>query len=139
MYSELVRMVPYAEVCHQSRYGVLWLGQWSIMNIIQGEQNQIHFSSKSKATATNSSSYVLATNANSGVGYATSQVLATTPDYDFHVITSDRSLDKVEASRTELVTSCSVTVSDISSRLSTLKLDVTDPSSIRAANAVFRR
>ncbi|EXJ57823.1 uncharacterized protein A1O5_12381 [Cladophialophora psammophila CBS 110553] len=108
--------------------------------LFKGNGNQVHFSSKSKATTTNGSSYVSITGANSGVGYATYQVLATTPDYDFHVIMPGRSLDKVEASRTELATSCSVTSSDISSRLSTLKVDVTDSSSIRAAaDAVFRK
>ncbi|KAJ9628387.1 hypothetical protein H2204_009224 [Knufia peltigerae] len=81
---------------------------------------------------------VLITGTNSGVGFAASQVLATTPEYDFHVTMTGRSIDKVEASRMDIINSAKIP--DVSSRLSTLHLDVTDPSSIRtAADAVANK
>ncbi|KIW16867.1 hypothetical protein PV08_04057 [Exophiala spinifera] len=74
---------------------------------------------------------VLITGANSGVGYAACRVLATTPEYEFHVVMTGRSIEKVEASRTEIIASAKIP--DLALRLSALQLDVTDPSSVRTA------
>ena len=71
---------------------------------------------------------VLLTGANSGVGYATAEVLAAAPE-NFHVIMTGRSLQKVQAAKAEIESADPTT----KSHLTALQLDVTDASSIRAA------
>ena len=66
--------------------------------------------------------------ANSGVGFATSKVLAAAPD-GFHVIMASRSLEKVKAAKSE------IEVTGIKGALSTVQLDVTDEKSIEEAAA----
>lgn len=71
---------------------------------------------------------VLITGANSGVGYATTQVLAAAPE-NFHIIMTGRSLAKVQQAKTEIES----TDPSTKSHLTALHLDVTDSKSIRAA------
>ncbi|KAK4935155.1 hypothetical protein LTR10_023746 [Elasticomyces elasticus] len=71
---------------------------------------------------------VLITGANSGVGLATTQVLATAAD-NFHVIMTGRSLEKVLAAKNDIESSNPGTAS----HLSAIQLDVTDSSSVEAA------
>ncbi|KAH7384894.1 short chain dehydrogenase/reductase [Cadophora sp. MPI-SDFR-AT-0126] len=71
---------------------------------------------------------VLITGANSGIGYATSKVIASTSK-DFHVIMAARSLDKVNTAKSEI----EATV--IQGQLSALQLDITDQASIDKAVA----
>lgn len=64
--------------------------------------------------------------ANSGVGYATTKVLATASP-DFHIIMTGRSLEKVSTAKSEIETS------GIKGSLSALQLDITSPTSINTA------
>ncbi|KAK8055082.1 hypothetical protein PG993_000309 [Apiospora rasikravindrae] len=66
--------------------------------------------------------------ANSGVGYATTQVLAAAPE-KFHVIMACRSLAKANAAKAE------IEAGGITGSISTVQLDVTDDASIEAAAA----
>ncbi|TAQ89244.1 hypothetical protein B7494_g2445 [Chlorociboria aeruginascens] len=69
---------------------------------------------------------VLITGANSGVGYGTSQVIASaSPQY--HVIMTGRSLEKVKTALSE------IEAEGVKGSLSALQLDVTDEASIDAA------
>jgi NAD(P)-dependent dehydrogenase (short-subunit alcohol dehydrogenase family) len=75
---------------------------------------------------------VLITGANSGVGYAASKVLASaSPPY--HVIMAGRSLSKLQAAQSEIHASTPSTHGN----LSTVEMDVTSPTSIRAALATI--
>ena len=76
-----------------------------------------------------SSTIVLITGANSGVGFATAQVIATTdasPPY--HVIMASRNMKNGESACSEIAHG-----KDLHGTVSPLQLDVTDPSSIAAA------
>jgi NAD(P)-dependent dehydrogenase (short-subunit alcohol dehydrogenase family) len=64
--------------------------------------------------------------ANSGIGYATTKVLANASP-DFHVIMAGRSLDKLQTAKTE------IEAAGIKGSLSTVQLDVTDKRSIEKA------
>ncbi|KAF2096614.1 short chain dehydrogenase/reductase [Rhizodiscina lignyota] len=70
---------------------------------------------------------ILITGANSGVGFATSKVVAGASP-DFHVIMSGRNLEKVEAAKTEIEAA-----GGVKGQLSTLHLDITDDASIESA------
>ncbi|KAJ5612954.1 hypothetical protein N7510_006148 [Penicillium lagena] len=72
-----------------------------------------------------SKSITLITGANSGIGYATTQVIASHADY--HVIMGCRDLDKGKTALSE------IQASGIQGTLSLLQLDVTSESSISAA------
>ncbi|GAD92626.1 short chain dehydrogenase/reductase, putative [Paecilomyces variotii No. 5] len=75
-----------------------------------------------------SSIIVLITGANSGIGYATAQVIASSsPKY--HIIIASRTLSKAESAISSLLSSGP----RIQGTLSPLALDVTSPSSIQAA------
>ncbi|KAL6241611.1 hypothetical protein RBB50_011392 [Rhinocladiella similis] len=77
---------------------------------------------------------VLITGANSGVGFATAQVLASAKE-DFHVIMAGRSIDKVQKALDELESSIGT-----SGKLSALQIDVVDEKSIeKAAEEVQRQ
>ncbi|PVH82726.1 short chain dehydrogenase [Cadophora sp. DSE1049] len=71
---------------------------------------------------------VLITGANSGIGYATSKVIASASK-DFHVIMAARSLDKVNTAKSE------IEATGIQGQLSALQLDITDQTSIDQAVA----
>ncbi|KAH6717172.1 short chain dehydrogenase/reductase [Leptodontidium sp. 2 PMI_412] len=71
---------------------------------------------------------VLITGANSGVGYATSKVIASASK-DFHVIMAARSLDKANNAKSE------IEASGILGQLSAVQLDITDQTSIDKAVA----
>lgn len=76
----------------------------------------------------------LITGANSGIGYATAQVLlaeATSPT--FHVIIAARSLEKAEGAKSSLEAS-----GNLKGQLSTVVIDVTDPNSITKAAAQIK-
>jgi len=75
-----------------------------------------------------SSRTVLITGANSGVGYAITEVLVSSSD-DFHVIMSGRSLEKVQKAKSEIETA----VADSRSKLSAIQLDVTNEKSVEQA------
>ncbi|KAF2103493.1 short chain dehydrogenase/reductase [Rhizodiscina lignyota] len=66
--------------------------------------------------------------ANSGVGFATSKVLACTSD-SFHVIIASRSEEKAQAAKSD------IEAAGIKGALSTLRSDVTDENSIKEAAA----
>jgi NAD(P)-dependent dehydrogenase (short-subunit alcohol dehydrogenase family) len=68
------------------------------------------------------------TGANSGVGFATTKVLASASD-SFHVIITSRTLSKAEAAKSK------IEAGGIKGTLSTLQLDVTDEKSISEAVA----
>ncbi|KAH7313035.1 short chain dehydrogenase/reductase [Rhexocercosporidium sp. MPI-PUGE-AT-0058] len=75
--------------------------------------------------------YVLANErigANSGIGYATSKVIASASK-DFHVIMAARSLEKVSLAKSE------IEASGILGQLSTVQLDITEQASIDKAVA----
>ncbi|RVX67752.1 hypothetical protein B0A52_07875 [Exophiala mesophila] len=72
---------------------------------------------------------ILITGANSGVGYATSLVIANA-SADYHVIMAGRNEAKLEAARTQIET-----LGTIKGTLSTLILDVTSEDSIKSAAA----
>ncbi|RFU29746.1 hypothetical protein B7463_g6606, partial [Scytalidium lignicola] len=74
---------------------------------------------------------VLITGANSGVGYATTKVIANASK-DFHVIMTGRSLEKVERAKSEIETA------GIQGSLSAVQLDVTDEKSIEQAVEVVQ-
>ncbi|KAK0129166.1 hypothetical protein ONS95_001102 [Cadophora gregata] len=69
---------------------------------------------------------ILITGANSGVGYATCKVIASASK-DFHVIMAARSLDKVNAAKSE------IEAIGIQGQLSTVHLDITDQKSVDKA------
>ncbi|KAJ9133375.1 Short chain dehydrogenase/reductase [Pleurostoma richardsiae] len=75
-----------------------------------------------------SSKIILITGANAGVGYATTQVLASA---GYHVIMASRSLEKAEISKLEIQSAGAP-----SGSLDTLQLDVTDEESIKRAASV---
>ncbi|KAK8050200.1 hypothetical protein PG994_011930, partial [Apiospora phragmitis] len=70
--------------------------------------------------------------ANSGVGYASTQVLAGAPE-KFHVIMACRSLDKANAAKAE------IEAGGITGSISTVQLDVTDDESIQKAAASVKQ
>lgn len=72
---------------------------------------------------------VLITGANSGVGFATTKVLASSTSPTFQVIMTGRNLAKVNAAKSELIND----TPNFADRLSVLHLDVTDKGSITAA------
>ncbi|KAL1884777.1 hypothetical protein Plec18167_002369 [Paecilomyces lecythidis] len=78
-----------------------------------------------------SSVIVLITGANSGIGYATAQVLAaSSPKY--HIIIASRTLSKAESAISSILSSGPT----IQGTLSPLVLDITSPASIQAASHV---
>ncbi|KAK5048642.1 hypothetical protein LTR84_005733 [Exophiala bonariae] len=74
-----------------------------------------------------SSRIVLITGANSGVGYATSQVLAQASK-DFHVLMAGRSLEKLKTAKADIEAA-----GGLKGQLTTLELDVTREASIEKA------
>ncbi|PLB51336.1 short chain dehydrogenase/reductase [Aspergillus steynii IBT 23096] len=75
---------------------------------------------------------VLITGANSGVGYATSNVFAGASS-KFHIIMACRSLDNANAAKSEIEQQ-----STTKNTLSTIRLDVTDHQSIRDAASIVQ-
>ncbi|EXJ86167.1 hypothetical protein A1O1_06537 [Capronia coronata CBS 617.96] len=69
---------------------------------------------------------ILITGANSGVGYAATQVLARASE-QYHIIMASRSLEKATKAKSEIESA------GIKGRLSTVQLDVTDQESIQKA------
>ncbi|KAE9362963.1 putative short chain dehydrogenase/reductase [Stipitochalara longipes BDJ] len=74
------------------------------------------------------STIILITGANSGVGFATSHVLADASE-DYHIIMTGRSLEKVQSALSE------IQATSPKGELSALELDVTDQSSVDQAVA----
>ncbi|KAJ9318167.1 hypothetical protein DTO271D3_1424 [Paecilomyces variotii] len=82
-----------------------------------------------------SSVVVLITGANSGIGYATAQVLASS-SAKYHIIAASRTLSKAESAISSILSSSSSSSSGgpkIQGTLSPLALEITSPSSIQAA------
>ncbi|KAJ1560638.1 hypothetical protein HK405_006416 [Cladochytrium tenue] len=75
---------------------------------------------------------VLITGANSGVGFATAELLAANPNY--HVVLAVRSLDKGRAAIADIRARAE---SSVPPSLSLVQLDVVDPASISAAAAAL--